>query len=169
MMLCQLPTQLHAAQMVLMLNDSGLTTAMAANAISAFAIGAIVGRGACGLALDRFQPSRVAAASMVLPAIGYAVIATHHGAVPVVTGAMLLVGLAYGAESDLPSFLVARHFPVKWFSSAMSLVFCGILFASASGALILSGMLRAFDSFGAVPAAFGGFGGCGEPAVPVAA
>jgi MFS family permease len=146
MMLCVLPTSLHAAQMMLMLTGSGLDRYAAANAISAFALGSILGRAACGLALDRFAPSRVACISMLLPALGYAIIASAHGAVPVITGAMLLVGLSYGAEGDLPSFLVARYFRLEIFSSTMSLVFCGVLFASAAGALILSAMLSRFDN-----------------------
>ncbi len=64
-----------------------------------------------------------------------------------VTFAMLLVGLSYGAENDLPSFLVARHFRIEVFSSTMSLMSCGLLFASATGALILSGILKHFNSF----------------------
>jgi MFS family permease len=147
MMLCVLPTQLHASQMMLMLLDVGLDKIAAANAVSAFAIGAIIGRGACGLALDRFAPARVAALSMILPAIGYIVIANHFGGVSAVTLAMLLIGFSYGAENDLPSFLVARYFRIEIFSSTMSLVFCGVLFASASGALILSGILKHFNSF----------------------
>jgi MFS family permease len=152
MMLCVLPTQLHAAQMMLMLLDAGLDKTAAANAVSAFAIGAIIGRAACGLALDRFAPARVAALSMVLPALGFMVIANHHAGVPegsvsVVTLAMLLIGLSYGAENDLPSFLVAKYFRIDVFSSTMSLVFCGILFASASGALILSGILKHYNGF----------------------
>jgi MFS family permease len=147
MILCVLPTQLHAAQMMLMLLDAGLDKTSAADALSAFAIGSIVGRGACGLALDRFSPPRVAALSMVLPAIGYMLIASHRGSVGTLTIAMAMVGLAYGAENDLPSFLVARYFPVERFSSAMSLVFCGMLFASASGAVILAAILRQTGSF----------------------
>ncbi len=147
MMLCLLPTQLHAAQMVVMLLDAGLDKTAAADAMSTFAIGSIIGRAACGLSLDRFPPARVAALSMLLPAIGYAVIANFHGTVSIVTLAMFLIGLSYGAENDLPSFLIARYFRIEIFSSAMSLLFCGVLFASATGALILSGILRHFNSF----------------------
>lgn len=147
MMLCVLPTQLHASQMLVMLLDAGLDKTAAADAISAFAIGSIIGRAACGLSLDRFSPERVAALSMVLPAVGYVVIVSSHGAVSVITLAMLLIGFSYGAENDLPSFLVARYFRIEVFSSAMSLVFCGVLFASATGALILSGVLKHFNSF----------------------
>ncbi|MBU6268219.1 MAG: MFS transporter [Sphingomonadales bacterium] len=147
MVLCIFPTQLHAAQMMLMLNEAGLDRYAGADAFSAFAVGSIIGRGACGLALDRFPAKWVAALSMILPALGYVLIATNHGAVGLVTGAMFLVGISYGAESDLPSFLVARHFRLEVFSSAMSLVYCGVLFASATGAMMLALVLRRTNSF----------------------
>ncbi|MBW8784403.1 MAG: MFS transporter [Novosphingobium sp.] len=147
MLLCALPTQLHAAQMMVMLGAAGLAKTTAANAVSAFAIGALIGRGVCGLALDRFAARTVAALSMVLPALGYATIALVPGAVSAITLAMLLVGLSYGAENDLPAFLVAKYFRIQVFSSALALVFCGVLFAGAGGAAILSLVLKLTDSF----------------------
>ena len=53
----------------------------------------------------------------------------------------------YGADADLPSFLVARYFRLEIFSSALSLTFCATLFGSASGALLLSGALSRYKSF----------------------
>ncbi len=147
MMLCLLATQLHAAQMMLMLEGAGLTRFAAADAVSAFAIGAIIGRAACGLALDRFSPPLVACAAMILPALGYVLLASYPGAVSLLTFATLLIGLAYGSEGDLPSYLVSRYFPVERFSTAMSLVYCGILFASAGGSLILATILKQTGSF----------------------
>jgi MFS family permease len=147
MMLCVLPTQLHAAQMMLMLQDRGLSGVDAANAMSAFAFGSFIGRGVCGLALDRFAAAKVAAVSMVLPAIGYVVIALNPGMSGLIIGAMVLVGLSYGAENDLPSFLVARYFPLAVFSSVMALVYCGVMVSSASGAFALRAALKAYDSF----------------------
>jgi MFS family permease len=146
-LLCALPTSLHASQMMLMLLDTGIDKTSAANAISAFALGSLIGRAACGLALDRFPAPVVAAVSMVLPALGYALIASSRGSVPMVTLSMLLIGLSYGADADLPSFLVARYFRLEIFSSALSLTFCATLFGSASGALLLSALLLHYKSF----------------------
>lgn len=141
-MLCSLPTPLHAAQMNLMLLDAGLNRPTAALMVSAYAAGSLVGRIICGLSLDRFRPAHVAALWMVLPAAGYTLIATSHGVVPMIALAMVLIGLAFGADNDLSAFLVARFFPVEIYSTALSLVSCGVLFAGASGALLLSVTLR---------------------------
>ncbi len=146
-LLCALPTSLHASQMMLMLLDTGIDKPSAANAISAFALGSLLGRAGCGLALDRFPPPLVAAAAMSLPALGYLLIAGAHGSVPVVTLSMLLIGVSFGADADIPSFLVARYFRIEVFSSAMSLTYCAILLGSASGALLLSGSLAHYKSF----------------------
>ena len=146
-LLCALPTQLHASQMMLMLLDSGLDKPSAANAISAFALGSILGRAGCGLALDRFPAPLVAAGAMMLPAFGYLLIVSAHGAVPVVTAAMLLVGVSFGADADIPSFLVARYFRIEVFSSAMSLVYCATLLGSALGALLMSATLARWGGF----------------------
>jgi MFS family permease len=147
MMLCLIATQLHAAQMMLMLEGAGLDRFAAADAVSAFAVGAIIGRAGCGLALDRFSPPIVACVAMILPVAGYVMLASCPGAVLLLTFATLLMGLAYGSEGDLPSYLVSRYFPVERFSTAMSLVYCGILFASAGGSLILAAILRQTGSF----------------------
>jgi MFS family permease len=60
---------------------------------------------------------------------------------------MLLIGISFGADGDLPSFLVARYFRIEVFSTAMSLIYCVTLVGSASGALILSGFLSHYKSF----------------------
>ena len=110
-------------------------------------MGSLLGRGACGLALDRFPAPVVAGLSMVLPALGYLLIAGSHGAVPLVTLAMLLIGISYGADADLPSFLVARYFRLEVFSTASSLIYCAILLGSASGAILLNRSLTHANSF----------------------
>jgi MFS family permease len=145
--LCLLPTPLHASQMNMMLLDRGLNKGTAATMVSFFLIGTIVGRLGCGLALDRYPTHLVAAISMGVPALGYLVLATSYGAALPIGIAMFAIGLSYGAENDLTSFLVARYFRIEIFSSTLSLVFAATFFTSASAALIISGILRYTDSF----------------------
>jgi MFS family permease len=147
MFLCTLQTPLHSAQLNLMLLDNHISTATAARMVSVYAIGTVIGRIACGLALDKFVTYLVAAASMVLPAIGYAVLASDLDAVAAIAFAMLLVGLAVGAESDLLSYLVARYFRLEIYSTVASLVYSAVFMASATGAVTLSLTLRLTDSF----------------------
>src|SRR5262249_21245781 len=71
MFLCMLQTPLHSSQINIMLLDQGVTTQTAANIVSVYALGTIVGRIGCGLALDRFPTPIVTSLSMILPALGF--------------------------------------------------------------------------------------------------
>lgn len=147
MLLCLLQTPLHASQMNLMLVDNRISAQTAANIVTIYAAGTVVGRIACGLALDKFSTPLVTSVSMVLPSLGFLVLATDYDAVPVIAASMFLVGLSIGAESDLISYLVARYFKLRIYNSTLGLVFCVTFFASALGSLAISRTLAEFDSF----------------------
>ena len=145
--LCMLQTPLHSGQMNLMLLDNGLTPQTASNIVSVYALGTIVGRIGCGLALDRFATPIVTAVSMGLPALGYFLLGTHLDGVTIITFSMFLVGLAVGAESDLIPYLVARYFKTRIFNTTLGLVMSCSFLSSAAGALMISLTLKLTDSF----------------------
>lgn len=147
MLLCLLQTPLHASQMGMMLRDNSLGAEAAAMMISVYSVGTIAGRIACGLALDRFSAPPVAFISMVLPAVGYAILATPLDTTLAIGFSMLLVGISVGAEGDLMSYLVARHFKLNIFSTTLSLVYFSVFLAGAVGSLGISLTLRLTDSF----------------------
>lgn len=147
MFLCLLQTPLHASQMNLMLVDQHISAQTAANIVTVYAAGTVVGRIACGLALDRFATPLVTSLSMVLPALGFFLLGSNLDTVPVIGGAMFLVGLAVGAESDLVSYLVARYFSLRIYNTTLGLVYTVSFLASALGALAISRTLALYDSF----------------------
>lgn len=147
MFLCLLQTPLHASQMNLMLVDQQISTQTAANIVTLYAAGTIVGRIACGLALDRFATPIVTTLSMVLPSLGFFLLGSDMNTVMVISVAMFLVGLSVGAESDLISYLVARYFKLRIYNTTLGLVYCVSFLASALGALGISRSLALFDSF----------------------
>ena len=147
MFLCMLQTPLHSGQMNIMLLDNHLTAQTASDIVSIYALGTIVGRIGCGLALDRFPTPIVTAISMGLPALGYFLLATSWDAVSIITFSMFLVGLSVGAESDLVGYLVARYFKMRIFNTVSGLLFTTSFFVSATGALLISLTLRLTDSF----------------------
>jgi MFS family permease len=147
MFLCLLQTQLHSSQMNLMLIDQGLSLQTAANIASVYAFGTVVGRIACGLALDRFSTPKVTFFSMILPALGFFILGTQLDSYIIIAIAMFLVGLSVGAESDIIPFLVARYFKVRIFNTTLGLVMTCSFLASATGALGVSYTLSRFDSF----------------------
>lgn len=147
MLLCTLQTPLHASQMGMMLRDNHLGSLAAATMISVYSIGTVIGRISCGLALDKFPAPIVAAISMFPPAVGYALLASPLDTTVVIGAAMFMVGVAIGAEGDLQSYLVARHFDLRIFSTTLSLVYVGVFAAGASGSALISLTLKVTDSF----------------------
>jgi MFS family permease len=147
MFLCLLQTQLHSSQMNIMLLEQDLTTQGAANIVSIYAFGTIVGRIACGLALDRYTTPIVTFVSMIIPAIGFFLLGTELDAFAIVALSMFLIGLSVGAESDLISFLIARYFKLRIYNTTLSLAFVCSFLASAVGSLAVSWTLGVFDSF----------------------
>jgi len=123
--------------------------------ISTFAIGVLFGRLACGVALDRFSTPVVAMCVMAMPAIGQFLIAADLGDTTVLTGAILLVGLSYGAEGDLIGYLVARVFGIRIYGTVMGLMVASISLGSTGGALLLRATLKSTGGYGAFLVASG--------------
>jgi MFS family permease len=147
MYLCMLATPLQSSQLTIMLRDNGLTGPGAAWVVSVFAISSIAGRIICGLALDRFATPIVTTICMIAPALGFFLLATDLDAVNVIAFSMVLVGFAVGAENDLMSYLVARYFRLRIYSSTGSLLMCTVLLATTTGSLLISASLKWTDSF----------------------
>lgn len=147
MMLCLLPTSLHTSQMKLMLEGTGAPATYVAIAVSGFAIGTICGRVSCGLALDRFPAHYVAWVTMLLPAGGYLLLTASGGSGIAVLLAMFVVGLSFGAESDLAPYLVSRLFRVELFGTVFSLIIAVLSLSTAIGATLLSATLAFQDSY----------------------
>jgi MFS family permease len=147
MFLCNLAAPLHGPQLKLMLLDNGAGAAYAATLVSMYATGVIIGRFACGIALDRLPAHRVAAVSMGLPSIGMLMIASPLDGAWMLASAVLLMGLSQGAEGDIAGYLVVRHFGVKIYSSVLGLVIASLGAATSIGAIILSQLLKPSDSY----------------------
>lgn len=141
------PQGLVSAQMKLVLMDSGAPSHTATWLISAYAIGVLLGRFACGLSLDRMQPHHVAALALGLPAIGMALMASPLDATVILALSVALMGLAQGAEGDIAAYLVSRRFGLGVFSLVMGLVGAAIAGGSALGALTLSYTLSVWGSY----------------------
>jgi hypothetical protein len=82
---------------------------------------------------------------------------------PVVSCAILLMGLSFGSEGDVVPFLVTRYFNIAIFSTVLGLLSASIGSAMAIGNGLLGLVLNATDSFDLylVIAAAGSFIGSG--------
>lgn len=146
-LLTTLHTPLHGSQFVVLLNEQGLDGMAAARMVQVYSLGTLIGRIACGLALDHYSSRIVAALSMVLPAFGLSLLASPFDAAWAIGLAVFLVGVTVGAEGDLLSFLVGRYFRMEIFGTALGLCYCALYVASLSGVMLNSALLRAYDTF----------------------
>ncbi|GIK47945.1 MAG: MFS transporter [Alphaproteobacteria bacterium] len=137
-LLCNLHFTILTTQIKVVVLDRGVTPETGSLLVSAFAVGAIIGRLACGLALDRFSTHLVAFVSFAIPGLSLAVLASGAPEVLLIGAAVLGLGLAMGAEGDLVVYLAAKYFPRELFSSVLSVFTAGMAISASLGALILS-------------------------------
>lgn len=147
MFFCNVPTVIVSSQLKLVLMESGATSQFATWIISLYAVGVIIGRFVCGLALDKVSAQTVALTALGLPAIGFLILASPAGQPWLLAGAVLLVGLAQGAEGDIGAYLTSRTFDVANFSLVYSFLIASMGLASAVGSLALSATLASTESF----------------------
>lgn len=94
-----------------MLSEAGMSLTAAARIAGLIGASVIVSRIVVGWLADRFDATRIAAASCVVCAMGCLLLA-YGGAGSAWIGAIAL-GTAMGAEADLIGFLTARYFPLQ--------------------------------------------------------
>ena len=109
----------------------------------------IVGRLAGGFLIDRFWAPAIAFCLLTLPALSCYFLTQGELTFAAATIAVLLVGLAAGAEQDLMAFLVAKYFGLKNYG-----VIYGVMYSSfALGAGFAPAIVgRVFDSTGSYDA-----------------
>ncbi|WP_232493449.1 MFS transporter [Novosphingobium kaempferiae] len=147
MFFCNVPTIIVSSQLKLVLMESGATSQFATWTVSLYAVGVIVGRFISGLALDKVSPQTVALTALGLPAIGFLILASPAEQSWLLASAVLLVGLAQGAEGDIGAYLTSRMFDVANFSLVYSFLIASMGLASTVGALVLSMTLGATERF----------------------
>lgn len=116
MFLVNVPQVLVSSQLSVMLMENGASAQFAATLLSVYGLSVVFGRFVSGLALDRISPHIVAIFTLGLPALGYAGLASDFDARWVLAGAIALVGLAQGAETDVAAILTSRRFELTHFS-----------------------------------------------------
>lgn len=142
MFLVNIPQVFASSQLKLVVIESGVSDSLATWMVSLYATGVIIGRFASGLALDRISPHLVAIAALGLPAVGYLIFASHITETSVLIGAIMVIGLAQGAEADIGAYLISRRFDMKNFSLLLSFMTMMIGLGSAAGSLVMSATLR---------------------------
>jgi MFS family permease len=147
MFLVNVPQVFATSQLKLVALENGVSDSLATWMVSLFAMGVIGGRWMCGLALDRIKPHLVAFVTLGLPTISYLIFASHIPATGLLVVAVLLIGLAQGAEGDVGAFIISRRFDARNFSLLFSFLNMMVGSGSAIGSLILSLTLQQGHSY----------------------
>ncbi len=147
MVLVNIPQSIVGGQLNLLMMDNGASTATAVWLASLYPISVIVGRFLSGLALDKIPTYVVALFALGLPALGYTALATSFDPLWLLAGAIMLIGLAQGAEGDLGAYIASKLFGHEHFSFVYSFLIVSMGLANAIGATVLGASLKRTDSY----------------------
>jgi predicted MFS family arabinose efflux permease len=126
------------------LTEHGVTTQMAAFALSARGGAGIIARLGVGLLVDRLSPQRIQTVVLSLAAIGTLVLAFAATPATALLGASLL-GIGLGSEADVAPYLLARYFGRKHFSVLYGLTWTAYAIGGGTGPVIFG---RLYDRAG---------------------
>ena len=128
------------------LTDRGVSAAQAASVRSVFGAAIIIGRIGVGYLVDRFRAPGVAAIALSLPVVGCVML---YGNPPFWTAvlAVILIGLAAGAELDLMLFLTARYFGVMHYSKIYSLLYSALTICGGSALMLFAHLYNVNGSY----------------------
>ncbi|MCC4909203.1 MFS transporter [Microbacterium sp. cx-59] len=126
-----------------LLIDSGVDPVQAAFLSSLVGAGTVIARPVIGWLFDRFYATYVAVPLFLAAALGCLLLLwAGPGAAPLTA---LLIGIGFGAEIDLMSYLSSRYFGPRAFGALYSLVYSVFMIGSAFGP-VFAGF--AFDGTG---------------------
>nr|WP_187335374.1 MFS transporter [Novosphingopyxis iocasae] len=133
--------------------DLSFTTAQAATIASVFGIATLIGRLVVGWLFDRFFAPRVTSIIFFAAALGYALAAwTVFGGLGW-TGLLIagiLMGLGFGAESDLIGYLASRYWGYRHFGAIYGSLLSIFILGAATGPLLYGTMRDIAQSYGPV-------------------
>jgi OFA family oxalate/formate antiporter-like MFS transporter len=142
------------------LTDGGLSPARAATIASLFGVAVIVGRLIVGFLVDRYWAPGVAAVALGLPVIGCLIL--MEPASPARSAvAVLLLGVAAGAELDLMSFLATKYFGVKHYAKIYAVLYAMLAVAGGTAPMLfarLFDLTQSYETAFVIAAGFFAFG-----------
>ena len=119
--------------LVKLLRGHGFTALQASGAASLLGLFVVFGRAGCGVLLDRFWASAVAASFFGLAGLACLALRAPHLEAAVLWGSAAAVGLAAGAEFDVLPYLASRYFPVRHVGVALGALSIFFYIGAAAG------------------------------------
>lgn len=121
-----------ATNIVRLLAETGISDMQAAGIASALGLAGITGRLSVGFLLDRFSAPLIGFISQMLPVLACAILLMDVSGVGALTLAVVLFGLATGAEVDVALYLATRHFGLKAYAALFGAI---ITFGAVNAAI----------------------------------
>lgn len=133
------------------LEAQGMSRAAAAGAIGIFGAATVVGRLATGVIIDKAPLHAAAIITIVLIAEASAFLALALFGTAALVPALIAFGFAVGAEVDCLSYLIARFFGRRYFSSIFGMLGIVALYIGTGTGPALYNLTR--ETFGSYPSA----------------
>lgn len=134
-------------QLAPLITDRGMSEIATGYIMSIYAIGLLAGRLATGFALDRFQPTWVAAVMTIVPAIGMTLLLIPTPSFALAAIAVLLIGVQQGSEVDLIAYFVSRRFGLTHYGAIYGRVATFGAVGTAIGLLLFGWMHDATGTY----------------------
>ena len=132
------PTVAILTQLQPLLTDKGLDPALAAQFSGLLAISVLCGTLVTGVLVDRIWAPLVACVFTIIPAVGVALLLPGSLTAPMTAFAVIMIGLAQGAEIDVVAYMTARYFGMTSYAAiyGLSVLFIGL--ATAGGGILFA-------------------------------
>lgn len=125
--------------------SKGFNTSDAVTLASLIGVSVVMGRVGGGFLLDYIWAPAVAFALLILPAISCLLLANASLDFTIAACAVLLIGLAAGAEQDLMAFLVVRYYGMKSYGVIYGVLYSAFALGAGSGPWVFA---RVYESTG---------------------
>ena len=136
-----------ALTIVPILSSNGIPRGTAAGIAALLGLSSICGRLTIGLLLDRFSGRHIAAVAVCMPIAGSLVLLGYPGSIPAASLAVVIFGLALGAELDILAYLTSRYFSVASFGMLFGTIGAFIGLAGSTGPVLLNAVYDATQSY----------------------
>jgi MFS family permease len=128
-----------------MLIDSGVAPVQAALLSSLIGVGTVIGRPIVGWLIDRFYATYVAVPLFLTAAVGCLLLLIGGAEFAPLTA--ILIGIGFGAEIDLMSYLSSRYFGQRDFGALYSYVYSAFMIGGAFGPVTAGYLFDAQQSY----------------------
>nr|WP_218680751.1 MFS transporter [Rhodococcus qingshengii] len=128
-----------------MLIDTGVDPVRAALLASFVGVGTVVGRPILGWLIDRYYATHVAIPMFVAAALGCVLLLVGGASFAPLTA--LLIGIGFGAEIDLMSYLSSKYIHPLNFGALYSYIYSAFMIGSAIGPVVAGYLFDSTDSY----------------------